>query len=231
MDPRRSPVFSGRLLLGGALILVGLLLILGQLGIIEPAGFWHYWPVLLIGYGLIQMLGSSFSSQRVCGIVVLVFGIVFLLHELTSINIPWGLLWPIALVALGLRIVWRGTVGRRGASSSTDVRVREWAVFGGGERRVTAHNFRGGEITACFGGIDLDLRDAQIEGQEAVIEVLVMFGGIDIIVPHDWEVALEPVTIFGGCDDNRRPPEKPPDSARKRLVIRGTIIFGGLDVK
>lgn len=231
-EKRGGSIITGRMLLGAVIALVGLILILGELGAIDPGGVWRFWPLLLIGYGALKLFASTFPGQRVWGAIVLLFGILFMLAEWTTIDISWPLIFALGVFAVGMRVLWRGVSARKGPSKSSDAWIREWAVFGGGERRITSSDFRGGDLNAAFGGLDIDLRDCTIEGEEAVIEVLVMFGGIDIFVPRDWNVVLQPVALFGGCSDARKPMEvKIPATGAKRLVIRGTVLFGGFEVK
>ena len=40
--------------------------------------------------------------------------------------------------------------------------LNENAIFGGVEKRVNSKEFRGGQLQSLFGGIELDLRDADI---------------------------------------------------------------------
>jgi len=60
-----------------------------------------------------------------------------------------------------------------------------------------------------------------------------VFGGIDITVPDRWIVAYEGQSIFGGYSDETRAPlpEVPGGPLRKRLVLRGRAVFGGITVK
>ena len=59
----------------------------------------------------------------------------------------------------------------------------------------------GGNVTAIFGGVELDFRGADIEGEEAVIYVEAVFGGIEIVVPERWNVAFEVQSVFAGYSD------------------------------
>jgi hypothetical protein len=84
---------------------------------------------------------------------------------------------------------------------------------------------RGGEVTAILGGCTLDMRGSSIEG-EAVLNVFAVCGGISIKCPPDWTVVLHGTPILGGFDEKTAPA---PDSA-KRLVVKGYVIMGGLEV-
>ena len=105
----------------------------------------------------------------------------------------------------------------------------EAAVFSGVDRHISGADFHGAQCTAVFGGCKIDLRDAQIQGREAVLETYAIFGGVEIRVPDDWEVVNHGVVLFGGMDDHRRRPIKGPDT--KTLILNGATIFGGTSVK
>ena len=105
----------------------------------------------------------------------------------------------------------------------------EAAVFSGVDRHIAGTDFHGAQCTAVFGGCKIDLRDAQIQGREAVLETYAIFGGVEIRVPDDWEVVNHGVVLFGGMDDHRRRPIKGPDT--KTLILNGATIFGGTSVK
>ena len=105
----------------------------------------------------------------------------------------------------------------------------ETAVFSGVDRHISAQDFHGAQCTAVFGSCKIDLRDAQIQGREAVLETYAIFGGVEIWVPEDWEVVNHNMTIFGGMDDHRRRSPKGPDT--KTLILEGATIFGGTEVK
>lgn len=103
----------------------------------------------------------------------------------------------------------------------------EVAIFSGIERRITTQDFHGTGCTAIFGGCKLDLRDAQIQGTEAVVNAYAIFGGTEIRVPEDWEIVNRGIAIFGGVSENRRHTAAP----AKRLIIEGAALFGGVEIK
>ncbi len=100
------------------------------------------------------------------------------------------------------------------------------AFLSGVDRRNSSGTFRGGKASAILGGIDLDFRDATMEGDEATIEVSAIMGGVDIRVPRSWTVVNRVTPIMGGVDDNTRPFD-----AKKKLIVEGTVLMGGLDIK
>jgi predicted membrane protein len=91
---------------------------------------------------------------------------------------------------------------------------------------VTSKSFKGGEINAFMGGCELDLRDADIEG-EVEINVFALMGGIQIAVPPDWNVNARVTPFMGGMEDKTRSSERSPD---KRLTLSGFVMMGGIEV-
>jgi predicted membrane protein len=102
-------------------------------------------------------------------------------------------------------------------------------VFGGSHQIVYSKNFKGGEVTAVFGGCDLNLTQADFEGQ-ITIDVTAIFGGCKIIVPPTWQVKSEVTAIFGGLDDKRSVMPMP-EGPTKLLIVKGIAMFGGVDIR
>jgi hypothetical protein len=75
--------------------------------------------------------------------------------------------------------------------------------------------------------VELDLRQAAMAGPEAVLEVSARFSGIELRVPRDWHVVVDVAPTLGGVEDKTLPPANP----SQRLVLRGAIAFGGVEVK
>lgn len=102
-------------------------------------------------------------------------------------------------------------------------------VFGGSHQIVYSKNFKGGEITAVFGGCDVNLTQADFEGQ-IVIDITAIFGGAKIIVPAGWNIKSEVTAIFGGMDD-KRSMQPVAEVQNKLLIIKGIAMFGGVDIR
>ena len=105
----------------------------------------------------------------------------------------------------------------------------EAAVFGGVDRHISAQDFHGAQCMAIFGSCKIDLRDAQIQGHEAVLSTYAVFGGVEVRVPEDWEVVNHGLAIFGGMGDQRRHSSRSADT--KTLILEGASVFGGVQVR
>ncbi len=217
---------------GALLMLLGTVVLLDHMNVINGRLLWKYWPLLLVLIGIAKIVNEG---KRVGGVLLLLLGTFLMLEHLGYTTLTWENIWPVVLIAAGAAMIWgrfdlpKMTPAASGGPNS----INEYALFGGVERRVHMSNFTGGSITAVFGGVEVDFRSAEIEGQEAVIHVEAVFGGIELTVPDRWLILWEAQNIFGGYNDETRPPlpDVPGSPAKKRLILRGRAVFGGITVK
>jgi hypothetical protein len=106
---RRRGFLTPRVFFGLLLILVGLAFTLQRSGFIDdPRDILQYWPVLLIVAGLAKFFWPESPSGRWWGILFLGAGAWLLLEAFGVVLVGIGELWPLALVLLGARLLWRG---------------------------------------------------------------------------------------------------------------------------
>lgn len=226
----------GGMVMGAILMVVGLLFLLDHLGYISIGNPFRFWPLLLVFAGIGKFLTRG---QHLWGFLFLTAGVILQLNELGITHFGWGAFWPMMLIAVGIVVLW-GSMGwsnKPPASSSTtpDPRttLNEAVVFGGLEKRITSQDFQGGDVTAIFGGAELDLTEANIQADQATLAITVIFGGAEIRIPPNWQVAFRGAPIFGGIEDKTRTARlnDPSHPDIKVLVITGAVIFGGLEIK
>lgn len=238
MDTKSFFRISPQFVLGIMAIMVGLIFLLDNLDVLYARDYLRYWPVLLIIYGAVKVIqpDGRGSGSKFWGIVLMFVGAGLLLDKLYIFDFRLWDFWPLILVALGAMMIWKTSSRHslaKGTASSTDRPsdessiVNASAFLGGTKRNVHARDFRGGELTAVMGGCEIDLRNAVIAHSPAVIDVFAFWGGIEINVPQNWTVSFEGTPILGGYDDKTFRQNTPAD---QRLIIRGTIIMGGVEV-
>ncbi|MBS1528446.1 MAG: hypothetical protein JST19_22555 [Bacteroidetes bacterium] len=103
------------------------------------------------------------------------------------------------------------------------------SIFGGSKKTILSKNFRGGDITNIFGGSEIDLSMADIDGK-VVIDITQVFGGTKIVVPPHWQVVSNMSAVFAGVDDKRLRRVGSGDN-NKILVLEGVSIFAGVDIR
>ena len=217
---------SGATFLGVALVTFGILLLLNQTEVLDIGNPVRWIPSIVIALGVWALVSSRF--RNLWGPLILI-GVGGGVQVAVLSGQLWGTLWPVALIVAGLVIVFRAVPARRRTRNSTDGRIQVFSAFWGTEHDCGATDLRDGQITVAFGGADIDLRNARISTPPAVFDVLVMFGGVDIRVPDDWRVQIEALGLFGGSEDSRRSGSS--SSEAKLLIVRGLVLFGGLEIK
>jgi predicted membrane protein len=218
----------GTAVLGIAVLAVGVVLLLDNLGIMDSEDVIDFWPMILVLIGLSHFLRPKGSRRYVAGSIFIFVGVIIQLSNLAYIRYDIFDLWPALLVIAGLSLILK-PFRRRGANISEDSGVFEaTAILGGASRKLSAADFQGGDAIAIMGGCDIDLRDCGSEGGPAEIDTFAFWGGIEIKVPEDWEVQVKGLAILGGYGDETRSIE---GDGRKVLVVTGTAIMGGVDIK
>ncbi|HUR21349.1 MAG TPA: DUF5668 domain-containing protein [Vicinamibacterales bacterium] len=229
--PPSSLRVTPQIILGLLIVAFGVILTLDNLDYLEAGNILRFWPLLFVAFGLVRILGSDCTSSRASGALMVIIGLWLTADDIWGLPIDFQRWWPMVLVAIGALILLRGLKGGRNrgpaAQTTTDVTFSEVAVWSGKVRRITSPLFRRADLTAIMGGVEVDLRGASTGGQEAVIDVFAWWGGIEITVPPDWAVSNQVVVFMGGAEDKSSGTQ----DARNRLVVRGFVVMGGVEIK
>jgi len=225
-----------KLIIGIILMLAGGLLLLDTFNITQLP-IKHYifsWKTLLIGIGVVLL---ATKEKATAGYVLIGLGVVFWLPSLLNYSIALSqIALPAVLIGVGVLVITRrGGHNRPRASfknsteDSTDY-IDDVSILGGGTKIIQSNNFKGGDITAIFGGSEFSFKDAEMSPEGCTIDVFTMFGGSKLIIPDSWIVKSDMISIFGGFNDKRaiRPDDNDP---AKILYLKGAVIFGGIEIK
>lgn len=228
-EPRRRTLSPG-VIIAILTIAAGALLFLDQNGILNAWHVLRYWPVALVVLGFVKLMQPG--GTRAGAVILIVIGVLNI-GPAIGISI-WSRFWPLIIIAGGGVLLWRAVSHAHEdeeAFTAEGSRLNEWAIFGGGERKLSTRNFERGDVLAIFGGFDIDLRRAGLKGGRAVVEANCLFGGVTLRVPEDWNVIVRGVGIFGGYSDSTRHPRPEEIPIPGQLLVRGIAMFGGVDVK
>jgi predicted membrane protein len=212
---------------GLIIIIVGALLLLGQ---VSDFNLWslfaNWWPLIFVVMGA-SMLVTSKGNNLGGLILVLIFGAILLnVNDILPGNY-WRYTWPLIIVAIGVWFIFgRNPVHGKNHDNNDDY-ISSFAMFSGTETRVISKNFQGANLSAMFGGVELDLRSAQTSLPEIKVDAFAAFGGIDIKVPENWKVVITGLPLFGGWDNKTRVTDDPNATI---LRIKCFVAFGGMDV-
>ncbi len=232
---KQKRFFSSSAILGSVILLLGVLLMLHNLDVPGFKDFFQLWPVLVVVWGLSMMLRRGGILRRLIGGIISLAGVALLLSNLVEgWRVSFGDLWPLLLIMLGLSILFGARTGGRGVGGkgvSEDDFIRRWVALGGLDQKITSRNLTGGEITAVMGGIELDLREAEMAGEEMELEVFALMSGIVLQVPPGWDVTNEVMAVAGAVEDKTGPPADRGEAPARRLILRGQAVMAGVEVK
>jgi len=218
-------------------LLFGLCFMIAGVGLAGNAfGWWNYrlffdgwWTLIIIIPMIISIYKSGFHAFNT---IALFIGVVLLLSEIEVLpeDTIYQLIVPIIFVVIGFQIIFKGVLRRKipkDIFKSHKNNATEYAaVFGGQERKISNEVFQGGNVTAVFGGVELDLRDA-IFNEDVIINMTVAFGGVEVYLPTNVKVSISSVPIFGAVSNKTQNLANDSDPT---VYINATCIFGGVDV-
>lgn len=216
---------------GIVLIVLGLLFALNALGITSIDIFFDgWWTLFIIVPSGIGLLSEREKTGNVIGVIVGVF-LLLCCRGIVSFSLLWKLLVPGIIVLIGLKLVITGLFGNRVNEIFSEIRKNGGetrtgcATFSGCNLNYDGEVFEGAELSATFGGVKCDLRNALIE-KDCAISVSAVFGGVDILVPPNVNVKVSSNSLFGGISNKTATYKDAPT-----LYINGTCMFGGVDIK
>lgn len=218
---------AGSIIFGSLIALLGVVLLLDNLAFIDAAEVLQFWPVILIVFGVVQIVRRNDTGGKVLGVIVGVIGLWLLLNNLDIVSLSVFALWPLLLVGLGILMLARSSRADLPVAGVEGDTVNAFVTLSGARRATSSKEFQGGNVTAIMGGCEIDLRQADIKGDSAVIDLFVLAGGIEVTVPPGWAVENSVTPLLGGVDDKTARPA----GGGKKLAVTGTVIMGGVELK
>jgi len=226
----------GRMLLGTLLIAVGVI----TFGNIYE--FWQldlffngWWTLFLIVPGLISILQGGLNWGNMSLVLI---GTLLLLGQQGIIDddMVFKLIFPVVLIMLGLFTVFGSfsekktrslLAGLHSGGTDSDDSPNCLAFFGANDVKNSSQNLQGGNATAIFGGVTLDLRGAKLTS-DITFNTTAIFGGIEIIAPPNVRVRVTGLPVFGGNDVKVAAPT---DENLPLITFNCLTLFGGTEIK
>lgn len=229
MTSEASFRITPRLIIGFGILALGMLWTLENLDVLQSEPITRWWPVLLVIIGLGQVVDGR--PNKAGPIVLILIGVLMLLDVANLIDLDLGDLIPLAIALFGAKLIWEAVTrrhGRRTVAADGDSVIHAFAMMAGVKRQSVSREFRGGDANAVMGGVELDLRNAQVApGEDVLIDAFAMWGGIEMQVPPNWRIAGNVLPIMGAFEDNTHHNGEP----GPLVTIRGTAIMGAIEVK
>lgn len=224
----------GNVLWGIVLVVLGLVFGLNALDITDINIFFDGWWTLFIIVPC--FIGLIKENDKTGNLIGLLFGVALLLccQGLLNFDIMWKLTFPVILVIVGLSLIFKNFFHKKVNEEieKLNKKIKKddsyCATFSGINVSFADEEFNGTDLTAVFGGIKCDLRNATIK-EDVVINASCIFGGIDILVPDDVKVKVKSNSLFGGVEEKQK--NRKEQNGKYTIYINASCIFGGVEVK
>lgn len=213
-------------------IILGIILV--AIGIVFLGNEFNWWNIELLFDGwwtLIIIIPSALGlfqhGSKLSSALGLLIGMLLLLA--TRNEISWSdvgkIFLPSMLILIGLSIIFKKNF-KLGKINGKDNTSNYVAIFSGTEDNVSNEKFLGTNITAIFGGVELNLKDAIID-QDVVINCTTVFGGIDLVLPDNVKIKTAGVPIFGGIENKK---QNTVEEKAPTVYINYICAFAGVDL-
>ena len=156
------------------------------------------------------------SNSRFLGMVLVVFGLLFLLDNLGVVDSEWVTdnWWSIGLIALGIWLVLvrskktqlertgeaAESVARETSAGDAQDRLHISEAFRSVRRDVASKNFAGGRCSVVFGILRLDLTQSDLPIGEQILRLNCNFGKLMVKLPKDLEYSVKANLVASGLN-------------------------------
>lgn len=247
-----KPKTNSRILAGFFLLMIGAAFLMRELSFPFFPDWIFTWPMILIAIGIYTGIKHQFRNPGF--IIPIVIGLIFLADQMNFGFDFHRFIVPIIIIGAGFVMIvrprrnkdwnWRSYNNPKDAaplSTSDNYTTTDntqnysngdhfdsTSVFGGTKKVIVSKNFLSGDITCFMGGCEVDFTQADIQ-KPAVVDVTQIFGGTKLIVPSNWTIRTDMTAFFGSVEDKRQQSANADPS--KLLIIQGTSVFGGIEIK
>ena len=243
------------IILGVVLIAIGGIYALNAFEITNIDVFFDgWWTLLIIVPSFVGLFTQKDKTGCLISLLIGV-ALLLMVRDVLDFSWAWKLVLPAIIVVAGASVLVKAlkspSVGESVSSSEREHETPEptyvqdegeesdgskktedngekkhvCAVFSGQEIDFSGMPFAGGSFVAIFGGVDCDLSKAVIT-KDCTIEIVALFGGVDIIVPDYVRVKVDTACVFGSVVDHAKDRMDGPT-----LYIKGCSIFGSVEIK
>jgi predicted membrane protein len=234
---------------GVFILLIGIAALI-RVSVPDLPGWLFSWKTFLIALGI--FLGFKHNFKGPVWIILMLIGGAFLVRDFYPELAIRRYIWPSILVLIGAVMILRPKRGPWTCDDTQKKKKKDSAgieeatiidethnhkedfldstcIFSGSKKIIISKNFKGGDVVTVFGGTELDFSQADMT-KPVTLEITTIFGGTKLIIPSNWEIKSEAVMIFGGIEDKRRM-QTITGEPEKTLILRGTVLFGGIEIK
>ena len=196
---------------------------------------WTLLPAFLIFFGLVAVATTTNWSPSKLRKTTPVLGslIILLIAYLAFVANPQLPLSVLPVIGIGIGVlvlIWALTQSRRpsvvseNAGGSNDGGIS--SLLGSNTKAVSGNLSGALTASAVLGSWVIDLRAAQVSQPPAVIDLTVLFGSGEILIPQSWGISNNADVILGSVVDRTSIAAQSP-----MIELTGNIMFGSVEIK
>ncbi len=227
---------KGSIIAGLIIIVIGVLFLLKNAGIELGFNVKDLWPVIFIVIGLGQF-SRPLKHNLIKSLGFVVLGVFLLLKTLGYIDYGFDVIWPLILIFIGILVIF-GSGCNRAVSEcrkndfpeSSDDLINLSVSLAEGTYSYNSMNFKGGNLSVFMGGCNLDLTNTDFDTENIVLDISVIMGEINLIIPQNWKVNLQISPKLAEIKDRSRFTELN-DKKSKTMIIQGSVFMGGINIR
>jgi hypothetical protein len=120
MEHNDSYRWRRQLLWGLMLVGFGVAVFLDRMGITNVDSLWHYWPLLMVVFGINRTIGYPTAHELAWGLWTALIGIWLFATMENLFGLNFHNSWPIAIIITGLTMALEPIAARRFRSRESD---------------------------------------------------------------------------------------------------------------
>ncbi|WP_185234080.1 LiaF transmembrane domain-containing protein [Teredinibacter franksiae] len=258
--PRTSKNLSTRTLIGMGFIVFAVMLFFNNIGFKLLGIFFSNWPFILIVVGaamIVYQKQTPGAAKKPLPYFLIGVGVLFALTKYGIFNFSIGaLIAPLILLAVGFHLLrpdhnkqcknwfaksdnftfWKSEESSMEADMEMDNipeenKIDVFTILGGGDYATRSQTLSKGSVITVLGGAEVDIREADCEGNTIEIDVLSFMGGVNIMVPPHWQVTSKVLPFLGGVSNKTTCLADKLGVPRKQVIITGFAFLGGVDIR
>jgi predicted membrane protein len=204
-----------------------------------------FWPAVLILLGITHIVRRRHGRKIQLGVFLIILGGIFQIYKLNLLpydTSPFSLAIPVLLIWAGISIFSKVRNPRRRPCNeahdtdcfgktenfeSFDDSPEVNVFFSSVTTMNKSTNFNSGHVTVAFGEARIDLRDATLAEKPDILELSVVLGSCEIMVPKDWNILIKPKAVLGSVDNFSR---NKFELEGNFLVIKADTVLGAIKI-
>jgi len=227
-----SNISPKRAMTGLIFIAIGVLLILRNLNILSPdvSDVVFSWPMIFVAVGLITLANRNYTAT----VIMFSLASIFLLPKIFELPVNfWYIFWPAVFILIGISII---SEKKNHAKIITDNEIQivsssasfeDSNVFSNSKKSFQGQSIENGRIVNIFGNSTIDLTNISTPSNKIKLEVVCVFGNVKLIIPKDWVVKNNIISILGSTSDKE---DAILNDTNTQLSLLGKVVFGELKI-